>query len=247
MSDRPVHAGTLLLVGAVGCRRQGRLGWAKVLEAWAWDRFPKNKQESLLAITFTTSHHQHWHPSTLNAGQPHLSGNRISVWFSEVFNYSCNERVQMEIFGWEQLGVETASSTLGWRERQIRSVSGWVSSHISLHVSLSDSHYYTDSSHFLKFFLSAWLSTICFKFPPATISILTYSRTVLPTHNNRQQETRGGQSQSSRDQLCLFSNLPTPLMITCIRPAQSIRRWKRFFHDLRNRPCTRYMVWKVQS
>lgn len=33
MSDRPVHAGAQLLVGAVGCRRQGGLGWAEVLEA----------------------------------------------------------------------------------------------------------------------------------------------------------------------------------------------------------------------
>lgn len=50
-SDRPVHAGTELLVGPVGRRRWGGLRRAEVLEAGAGDGFPKNNKTTKKRVT----------------------------------------------------------------------------------------------------------------------------------------------------------------------------------------------------
>lgn len=46
MTDRPVHAGSQLLVGPVGCRRQGGLRRTQVLQAGPGDGFPTNNKNT---------------------------------------------------------------------------------------------------------------------------------------------------------------------------------------------------------
>lgn len=120
LTDRPVHAGTQILAGAVGCRRQGWLGWSEVLEAWAGDRFPKAKQELLLTVIqkfWWSKYSIKWsrHRDRRNQSHCRLQYKLVCSLFIHVLSgFSWRYLVEES---WEQLGEETASSTLGWRER----------------------------------------------------------------------------------------------------------------------------------
>lgn len=166
MSDRPVHTGTQVLVGPVGCRRQGGLRWAEVLEAWAGDRFPKNNMKQTLLTTKERPLMQQ--KSTLSSScMTQLSHHGAAKSQRTRFQYNLACKLIIHVmrphFGgfswrylveekWEQLGGESASSTLGWRERDRSVLSEDESAVISLSpcFSLWVSPCYTSSPRFLS-------------------------------------------------------------------------------------------------